>query len=403
VRRPTARLLVHGVDPRRPTAAVDIVIPVYNEAVGLEGSVRQLNAYLRGHFPLTWRITIADNASTDGTWGLACRLATELSDVVAARLEQKGRGRALRATWAASASPVVAYMDVDLSTDVDALLPLVAPLVTGHSDLAIGTRLVPGARVVRGPKREAISRSYNLILRVALHSGFSDAQCGFKAARADAVRRLLPLIEDDGWFFDTELLVLAEHNGMRIHEVAVDWVDDPDSRVHIVSTATADLLGLWRLLRSLPSGRLDLARRGRAAQGVPDADLAGQLVRFGSIGAVTTIGFAILFGALAGSLGGPLAVVLALLACSAANTPANRRLTFALRGRAGAARHHLGGLAVAMVSLVALLSALGVLDLIGATSLTVRLATLTAVNLAATLGRFVALRHWVFGGGRDRP
>src|SRR6185369_1398402 len=155
----------------------------------------------------------------------------------AIHLEQKGRGRALKAAWSASESPVVAYMDADLSTDLDALLPLVAPLLSGHSDIAIGSRLAPGARVVRGPRREAISRSYNLILKAALRSGFSDAQCGFKAVRADTARQLLPLVEDDSWFFDTELLVLAEQNGLRIHEVPVDWVDDPTSTVDIVRTA----------------------------------------------------------------------------------------------------------------------------------------------------------------------
>src|SRR5204863_1222385 len=165
----------------------------------------------------------------------------------AVHMDCKGRGRALRAAWSASTAEVVAYMDVDLSTDLDALLPLVAPLVSGHSDVAIGTRLAPGAEVVRGPKREAISRAYNLLLKAALGAGFSDAQCGFKAVRADVARELLPLIEDDGWFFDTELLVLAERNGLRIHEVPVDWIDDPDSRVDVVRTAAGDLRGLWRM------------------------------------------------------------------------------------------------------------------------------------------------------------
>src|SRR5438093_13495930 len=140
-------------------------------------------------------------------------------------------------------------MDVDLSTDLCALLPPVAPLLSGHRDVAIGTRLASGARVVRGPKRELISRSYNLILRTTLRANFSDAQCGFKAMRADVARALLPLVEDEGWFFDTEVLVLAERNGLRIHEVPVDWVDDPDSRVDVAATAKADLLGIWRLLR----------------------------------------------------------------------------------------------------------------------------------------------------------
>ena len=218
-------------------AIVEIVLPVYNEEADLESSVRRLHEYLSTRFPLRWLITIADNASTDNTWGIACRLAYDLPGVQAMHLDAKGRGRALRAAWSASTAPVLAYMDIDLSTDLDALLPLVAPLVSRHSDLAIGSRLASSSRVARGPKREVISRGYNLLLKTTLRNGFSDAQCGFKAIRADVARVLLPKVEDQGWFFDTELLVVAERNGMRIHEVPVDWVDDPDSRVDVLGTA----------------------------------------------------------------------------------------------------------------------------------------------------------------------
>ncbi|MGI8532253.1 MAG: dolichyl-phosphate beta-glucosyltransferase, partial [Geodermatophilaceae bacterium] len=217
-------------------ATFDLVIPVHNEHVDLEPCVRRVHDYLTTSFPFTFRITVADNASTDGTVDIARALAAELPGIRVLHLDQKGRGRALWAAWSTSDAPVLGYLDVDLSTDLAALLPLVAALVSGHSDVAIGTRLSPSARVVRGPKRELISRCYNLILRSTLAARFSDAQCGFKAIRRDAAEQLLPLVEDMGWFFDTELLVLAEAAGMRIHEVPVDWVDDPDSRVDIVST-----------------------------------------------------------------------------------------------------------------------------------------------------------------------
>ena len=171
-------------------------------------------------------------------------------------------------------------MDVDLSTDLAALLPLVAPLLSGHSDLAIGTRLTRSARVVRGPKRELISRCYNTLLHATLATRFSDAQCGFKAIRADRARELLPLVEDTGWFFDTELLVLAERAGLRIHEVPVDWVDDPDSRVDIVATASADLRGVARLARGLADGSIPVAtlreRLGRTARPDPPASRASR-------------------------------------------------------------------------------------------------------------------------------
>lgn len=239
------------VRPEMPAAPiVDIVVPVYNEEADLESSVRRLRAYLDDRFPFASAITIADNASTDATWSIARLLADSMPGVRAVHLDEKGRGRALRQAWLASEAPIVAYTDVDLSTDLDALLPLVAPLLSGHSQVSIGSRLAVGARVTRGPKRELISRSYNLILRTVLRVGFRDAQCGFKAMRADVAGLLLPEVRDQAWFFDTELLVLAERAGLRVHEVPVDWVDDPDSRVAIGSTALADLRGVWRLLWS---------------------------------------------------------------------------------------------------------------------------------------------------------
>src|SRR5215470_4276672 len=241
---------------------VEIVIPVNNEERDLAPGVRRLDAHLRDHFPFTARITIADNGSTDGTWALALALAEELPSVSAAHLEQPGRGGALRSIWSASDAAVVAYMDVDLSTGLNALLPLLAPLLSGHSDVAIGTRLARGARVIRGTRREIISRCYNLLLHATLGTGFSDAQCGFKAIRADAARVLLPLTEDTGWFLDTELLVLAERAGLRIHEVPVDWIDDPDSRVNLISTALADIRGIIRLGTGLARGTISVPALG---------------------------------------------------------------------------------------------------------------------------------------------
>lgn len=237
---------------------LDVVVPVHNEETDLEPSIRQLHGYLAANFPYRFRITIADNASTDGTPAVAQRLAGTFAEVRVARLAEKGRGRALKQVWMRSDAAVLAYMDVDLSTDLGALFPLVAPLLSGHSDLAIGSRLARGARVVRGPKREIISRIYNLILRVTLRTRFSDAQCGFKAIRADVAHRLVPLVEDTSWFFDTELLVLAERAGLRVHEVPVDWVDDPDSRVDIIPTALDDLRGIIRLIRPLATRRIPL-------------------------------------------------------------------------------------------------------------------------------------------------
>jgi putative flippase GtrA len=381
-------------------AMVEIVIPVYNEERDLEPSVRRLHGYLSERFPLTWLVTIVDNASSDHTWGVACRLANELDGVRALHLDEKGRGRALRAAWSESDAEAVAYMDVDLSTELDALLPLVAPVVSGHSDVAIGTRLARGARVVRGPKRELISRAYNLLLKATLHNGFSDAQCGFKAVRADVAKALLPKVEDQGWFFDTELLVLAERNGLRIHEVPVDWVDDPDSRVDVVSTAKADLRGIGRVLRRIAAGETDVALpvlpRSDTDRNVT-APIAAQPARFASLGVVSTALFASLVALLAAPLGLLVADLVALAACSVAITAANRRLTFSLRGRAGRARHYGGGLAVAALPFALTLVVLAGLAVAGITSLGVEVAALTVASAASAAGRFVLLRGWVFG------
>ncbi len=292
---------------------VDIVVPVRNEERDLAPSIRRLAEYVRESFPFTARITIADNGSTDATWSIATRLAGELHGVRAVRMEQAGRGRALRAIWSQSDAEVLAYMDVDLSTDLNALLPLVAPLLSGHSDLAIGTRLARGSRVVRGPKREVISRCYNLLLHVFMGARFSDAQCGFKAIRRDQARVLLPLTKDTGWFFDTELLVFAERAGLRIHEVPVDWVDDIDSRVDIVATALADLRGMARLGWGISRGSIivprlrgpSLAMSNGNSRRAAARDLPRQIARFIAVGVASTLAYVLLYLALRGVLAGP--------------------------------------------------------------------------------------------------
>lgn len=389
--------------PRATGPVLDLVVPVHNEEAALEPSVRRLHAHLSAQLPYPFRITIADNASVDATPRIAERLAGELPGVTVFRTAEKGRGRALHAVWDASDAQVLAYCDVDLSTDLAALLPLVAPLISGHSDLAIGTRLGRGSRVVRGVKREFISRSYNLLLRGALATRFSDAQCGFKAIRADVARALLPHVRDGGWFFDTELLVLAERAGLRIHEVPVDWVDDPDSRVDIVPTALADLRGIARLGRAFATGALPLRElRGQLARptlevsGVP-AGMPGQLVRFAAVGVVSTLAHLLLFLLLRDPLGAYAANLVALLVTAVANTAANRRLTFGVRGRDGAAVQQFQGLIVFGLGLALTTGALALLAAAApGASAAVELAVLVAANALATLLRFVAFRSWIF-------
>jgi putative flippase GtrA len=294
-------------------------------------------------------------------------------------------------------------MDVDLSTDLAALDPLVAPLISGHSDLAIGTRLARDSRVVRGPKREFISRCYNLILRSTLSAKFSDAQCGFKAIRADVAQHLLPLVEDTGWFFDTELLVLAERTGLRIHEVPVDWVDDPDSRVDIIATATDDLKGVGRLLRGFANGTIPVntiaAQLSSSTKAAAPKSLLRQVVRFGAVGVASTLAYLLLFSLMQAPFGAQIANFVALLLTAIANTAANRRFTFGVSGggASSAARHQFEGLIVFGVALAITSGALAALHLlVPHAHHLVELSVLVGANLVATAVRFVLLRGWVF-------
>jgi putative flippase GtrA len=381
---------------------LDVVIPVYNEECVLERCVRRLRRYLDHEFPISARITIADNASTDATWSIACRLAGEVGGVAAIRLAEKGRGRALHAAWGGSEATILAYMDVDLSTDLSALHPLIAPLLSGHSDIAIGTRLTHSSRVVRGRKRELISRSYNAILHAALRTRFSDAQCGFKAIRADRAKLLLPLVQDNEWFFDTELLVLAERAGLRIHEVPVDWTDDPDSRVDIAATAVADLKGVARLFRGLSAGtiRLDAvtAHGGRSRP----VGVAAQAIRFAAVGLASTLVYLVLYLLLRTGMGSFTANALALLVTAVANTAANRRLTFGITTRTDAVKHQFQGLAVFLLALLMTTVSLAVLHAVdGRPARLVEATVLVLANLVATAVRFALLRRLFLGRHAD--
>jgi putative flippase GtrA len=406
--------LITGAAPRRlddrrfTTSAaalwpvVNVVLPVYNEENDLSRNVLRLHDFLDSRFPLTYRITIADNASSDGTWDIAESLAATLPHVTAIHLDERGRGRALKTAWSHSDASVLVYMDIDLSTDLRALLPLVAPLVSGHSDLAIGTRLARASTVERGAKREFISRCYNRITRVALRSHFSDAQCGFKAIRAECARTLLPWVEDDGWFFDTELLVIAERAGLRIHEVPVDWIDDPASSVDIVPTAVADLKGIARLRRTLSRGRLPLAALGgrRAegrARGGHHRRLLGQVVSFGLIGAASTLAYAVLYLLLRQIMEAQAANALSLLLTAVANTAANRRITFGVRGARGQVRVQSQGLVVFAIGLAVTSGSLFLLRRYDPSAgHGVELAVLIAASVMATLLRFALFRAWIF-------
>jgi len=381
---------------------VEIVVPVYNEEHILALSVRRLHAYLAESFPLRFRITIADNASTDATWQVARALEAELPEVRAVHLDQKGRGRALRQVWGASDADVVSYMDVDLSTGLEAFLPLVAPLLSGHSDLAIGSRLHRGSAVVRGPKREFISRTYNLMLRTTMAARFSDAQCGFKAGRTEVVQALLGSVEDQTWFFDTELLLLAERSGLRIHEVPVDWVDDPDSRVDIVRTVKDDLKGMWRVARRTVSGATRLPLPPRVQQTELPSGMRRQLSSFAVIGVASTLAYLALYLILRQLAPAVLANAAALFVTAVANTAANRRFTFGVTGSRDALKHQVEGGIAFVIGLVLSTVTLAVTDAVAPhASHLAELGALVGANALSTVVRFLLMRVWVFNPGRQ--
>lgn len=378
------------VGPGR-TPTVDIVVPVHDEEVILERSITRLVEHLETTFPYEWRIVIADNASTDGTPEVVGRLVAADERVVGMRLDRKGKGRALREAWSASDADVVAYTDVDLSTGLTGLLPLIAPLVSGHSDLAVGSRLSAGSVVARGPKRELISRAYNLLLRLVFAVRFRDAQCGFKAARTDVARLLLPAVEDDTWFFDSELLLLAEHNGLRVHEVPVDWIDDPDSRVDVRSTAIGDLRGIWRMsMRFLRrDASIDLGDLQRQPL---DQDFGRQTVTFATIGIVSTLISLVIFLALRDGIGAVWANVVAVTATAVGNNWANRRWTFRRRSEQDRRWRWASTLVVFVLTVAG--TSLAIATVAGD-----RFAELVALAISWTVAgvvRFAFLRRWIY-------
>ena len=380
-----------GGTGRSAPQQVEIVVPVFNEAPNLEASITRLRGYLDASFPFPALVTIADNGSTDGTALVAQHLASTIGGVQALILERKGRGFALRTAWSASQADVVAYMDVDLSTSLSALLPLVGSVLSGHSDLAVGTRLARGSRVVRGPKRELISRAYSHAVRLSLRSRVSDFQCGFKAMRRERALQILPLVDDNEWFFDTELIVTTERLGVRIAETPVEWTDDPNSSVDILRTALDDLRGMWRMAR----------RRGRPPiPNRPAQATSDELLSFAGVGVLSTLSYLLLFGATWSVLGPWLANAAALAFCTLVNTALHRSLARrSPTDRAGIAGRPSFVTVVAVlygVSLLATTGAIALADVVAGPSLLGDAVAATLACCGAALLRFWLLRGWAF-------
>ena len=388
------------------------MVPVRNEEHDLAPSVRRLVSYLREGFPFTARVTIADNGSTDGTWAIADRLARDFDEVRAVRMEQPGRGRALRAVWSQSDAEVLAYMDVDLSTDLNALLPLVAPLLSGHSDVAIGTRLARGSRVVRGPKRELISRCYNMLLHACMGVRFSDAPVRLQgdqarasagAAAAHPGHRLVlrhraagagraggATHPRDPGRLDRRPRLAGRRRGHRPRRPARHG--PARQRVRAGTITVPQLRGAA------------LADRGGGSRRGASGELALQIASFAVVGIASTIAYVLLYLLLRGVMPAQAANAASLLVTAVANTAANRRLTFGISGRLHAARHQVKGLIAFGIGLVLTSGALAALPAHSSRGLEV--SVLVAANLVATVIRFVLYRTWVFGKskpGHDHP
>ena len=366
---------------QRPTT-VDIVLPVLNERHVLEDSVRRLRRHLETMRGFESRIVIADNGSSDGTLDAARRLARLVPGVSVRHLRVRGRGRALRQVWTESTADVVAYMDIDLSTDLGALQPLLELVASGRADVATGSRLAPGAHVTRGVRRELISRAYNALLHEALDMPVGDAQCGFKAVRASVAHALLPSIEDEEWFFDTELLARAQRAGYRVAELPVRWVEDRDSRVRLMRTALADVRGVWRLRR-------DGFRPVRAG-------ITAQLAAFTLIGLISTVAYIVLFNVLRPETGAQIANLVSLAVTAVANTAANRRFTFHVRGTRGLLRAQLAGGVSLVIAIVVTAGALGAVHAVEQSApALLDSAVLLIATVASTVVRFAVLRLWL--------
>lgn len=372
----------------------EIVIPVRDEEKTLATSIPRLHDYLVQNFPYPFLITIAESGSVDATRDVGAALARRIPEVRFVSLRGRGRGLALRHAWATSRATVVSYMDVDLSIGLDGFLPLIAPLASGHSDLAIGTRHARGSNVRRSLLRSVLSRTYNLILRVVLGVSFSDAQCGFKAGRREVVQAILPAVHDDKWFFDTELLCVAQHQRLRIHEVPVDCLDDPNTSVDIRRT-------IWDMLRGVARVA---ARRMRGSLGKPlppqmerprlPVGPAHRLLRFAAVGAVTSVLHILFYVGFRTVLPALEANAFGLLLATVINTAANRRITFEVQDRRDLLRHQAKGVIAFLLGLVCISASL--LAVGPGAGRAVELAVLLAGDALASLVRFTLMQHWVF-------
>ncbi|WP_054112469.1 glycosyltransferase [Marinagarivorans algicola] len=239
---------------------IEITIPVLNEEETLLAQIETIIQYLSVNdvapgYSLS--LVIADNGSTDGTQDIAVDLAKKYTCVKYIRLEERGVGRALKASWTQSCADIVGYMDLDLATDLKHLKVAFASFDNG-SELVTGSRLARGAKVIgRTPLRSFTSRVFNLIVQTWFGSSFSDGMCGFKFLKRNILASLMAGgAKSDGWFFATELLVVADALKLSIKDLPVEWTDDPNSKVKITKLTVEYLKAMKRLKAELKEKEL---------------------------------------------------------------------------------------------------------------------------------------------------
>ena len=226
---------------------VDIVIPVYNEEVNLEKNINILTEWLKNNFKYEWIVTIADNGSTDNTKKIAKDLDMKNKKIILKEITSKGRGIALRESWLSSTSDICAFMDIDLSTELEYLNEIIYPIVELECEICCGSRWMSSSNVKRGLFRGILSWSYNFILQTTLGLKIKDSQIGFKAIKTDTAKKVIPLIKDNEWFFDTELLLISQKNDLKIKQIPVIWIDHPKSTVVVLKTVKMFLRNVWRM------------------------------------------------------------------------------------------------------------------------------------------------------------
>lgn len=229
---------------------VNITIPVYNEEKILKENIQVLYTFLNQNLDYPWEVVIADNGSNDQTQKIAKNLVRKLDHLKYLRLKEKGRGRALRKAWQESKAEILSYMDADLAVDLFSFPKLVQVIKQG-ADIAIGSRFIPNSQVQRSKLRKILSWSYNKLIRFFFKVEFKDGQCGFKAISKKVLENIIPQVKDNHWFFDTEMLVLAEKEGYKIKEIPVKWIEKRNkyrkSKVKIISTILGYLFSILKL------------------------------------------------------------------------------------------------------------------------------------------------------------